>query len=347
MAALALRREEADSVLSRLACFSLRGCDCSLFSAAAVLLVVDTGSPLGAALSLLREACRSLLAAGRSGGSTADMPVLVPAAALSLDTGSLLGAGLSRFRVGAAWLSLVLVLLSFVLAVRRSCVSAAVPLLTAVARSPAAGSLVDCAGFSLLRRVSAVLAARVSRASAGAVVACDACSAVTDVPRGLRLLPAVWLSLALAGGRASLTVSVAAVSMATASPLLAAGCASFGAEAGAFVVTPAVTAGAGFGALCGEGGDGGVAGVGFVAGAAGLAASRGRLVDAALPAAPVWVSVHVPVDPVVRSTGFSESATRGGGEAFCCDRAGGAAVFSAVAGVFSLRLTGALALLSV
>jgi hypothetical protein len=346
MAALALRREEADSVLSRLACFSLRGCDCSLFSAAAVLLVVDTGSPLGAALSLLREACRSLLAAGRSRVSTADMPVLV-AAALSLATDSLLGAGLSRFRVGAAWLSLVLVLLSFVLAVRRSCVSAAVPLLTAVARSPAAGSLVDCAGFSLLRGFSAVLAARVSRASAGAVVACDACSAVTDVPRGLRLLPAVWLSLALAGGRASLTVSVAAVSMATASPLLAAGCASFGAEAGAFVVTPAVTAGAGFGALCGEGGDGGVAGVGFVAGAAGLAASRGRLVDAALPAAPVWVSVHVPVDPVVRSTGFSESATRGGGEAFCCDRAGGAAVFSAVAGVFSLRLTGALALLSV
>jgi len=163
-----------------------------------------------------------------------------------------------------------------------------------------------------LLRLSLVLETGFSRVSADDVpLIVPACSPVTDVPLGLRLLLVVRVSLALAAGRSLLAAPVSATA---ASPLLTAGCSLFGIELGLFVTTSAgvLVAGAGFGAACGAGAGGGdaVACGGFGAGAATPLVSRGRSGDTLLaPAA--CVSVHVPVDPAVRSTGFSEPATRG------------------------------------
>src|SRR5215211_8893916 len=128
-----------------------------------------------------------------------------------------------------------------------------------------------------------------------------------------------------------------------ASPLLTAGCSLFAVELGLFVTTSAgaLVAGAGFGtcagfgAACGAGAGGAeaVACGGFVAGAATPLVSRGRS-GATLLAVAACVSVHVPVDPAVRSTGFSEPATRGGGEGCCWGCAGGAAFFVGAVAIF-------------
>jgi len=86
------------AVFSRLACFSLRGCDCSLVSAAGTALLVIVVASLPG-LSLLREACRSLLAAGRSRVSADGVPPLT-AADLSPVAWLLLGGvGFSLFLV--------------------------------------------------------------------------------------------------------------------------------------------------------------------------------------------------------------------------------------------------------
>jgi len=171
-----------------------------------------------------------------------------------------------------------------------------------------------------LLRLSLVLETGFSRVSADDVpLIIAACSPVTDVPLGLRLFLAAWVSPGLAAGRSSLTAALSAIA---ASPLLTAGCSLFGIELGLlfgielglFVTTSAgvLVAGAGFGAACGAGAGGGeaVACGGFAAGAATPLVSRGRSGDTLLAAA-ACVSVHVPVDPAVRSTGFSELATRG------------------------------------
>jgi hypothetical protein len=98
------------AVFSRLACFSLRGCDCSLVSAAGTVLLLVEVASAGTALlvielaslpglSLLREACRSLLAAGRSRVSADGVPLLT-AADLSPVAWLLLGGvGFSLFLV--------------------------------------------------------------------------------------------------------------------------------------------------------------------------------------------------------------------------------------------------------
>jgi len=190
-----------------------------------------------------------------------------------------------------------------------------------------------------LLRLSLVLETGFSRVSADDVpLIVPACSPVTDVPLGLRLLLVVRVSLALAAGRSLLAAPVSATA---ASPLLTAGCSLFGIELGLFEVGLFVTtsggvlvAGAGFGAACGAGAGGeAVACGGFGAGAATPLVSRGRSGDTLLaPAA--CLSVHVPVDPAVRSTGFSEPATRGCGEGCCWGCAGGAAFFVGVVAVF-------------
>jgi hypothetical protein len=212
--------------------------------------------------------------------------------------------------------------------------------------------VVSGAGLSLLCRaclscLSLVFETGVPRVSAAGVPLIAACSplAAASLPRGigLRLPLTACLSLVLPAGCSPLA---AARSVVTASPPLVGGCSLFAVGSGLFVAVVAVPAtfpaGTGVDAVCREGcvdGEGaGSVVVGFGVVVAEPLVSRGRSGETAVLPAAAFLSVHVPVDPVVRSTVFSGPATRGCGEAFCWDGAGDGALVAVAA--FSPRLAG-------